>query len=61
MNENLRREVRLTKALHGTTYKELADQLKVKKSSFYSWLKGQYDFSFQKQRELQTILSEIKE
>ena len=45
MNEYLRKEVKILKALQGISYKELAEYLEVKVNSLYSWLRGNYDFS----------------
>ena len=45
MNEKLREQVKLLKALQGITYKEIAGYLEIKQDSLYSWLKGRYDFS----------------
>ena len=44
MNEYLRKEVKMLKALQGISYKELAEYLEVKVNSLYSWLRGNYDF-----------------
>lgn len=43
-NEELRKEVKLLKAFQDITYREIAEYLEIRISSFYSWLKGQYDF-----------------
>ena len=44
MNEILRKEVKLLKALQGVSYKEIAEEyLGIIKDSFYSWLKGYYN------------------
>ena len=40
MNENLRKEVKLLKALQGISYKEVAEFLEIRQDSFYNWLKG---------------------
>ena len=57
MNENLRKQVKVLKALQNINYKEIAEYLEIKQQSFYSWLKGSYDLSFNKQIKLQEILS----
>ena len=44
MNEILRKEVKLLKALQGVSYKEIAEEyLGIRQDSFYSWLKGYYN------------------
>lgn len=40
MQDNLRKEVKLLKALQSISYTEIADYLEIKKNSFYNWLKG---------------------
>ena len=44
MNDFLRNEVKLLKALQGITYKEIAEYIEIKENSLYCWLKGYYDF-----------------
>ena len=61
MNNKLREEVKLLKALQGVSYKELAEHLEIKQDSFYSWLHGYYDLSFAKQYRLTDIIATIKE
>lgn len=61
MNDYLRKECKLLKAIQGISYKELAEYLEVKQDSFYCWLKGYYDFSDQKQADLKTIIENLKE
>lgn len=60
MQENLRTEVKLLKALQGISYTEIAEYIEVKRSSFYSWLKGQYEFSDQKKELLIFIIESLK-
>ena len=45
LNDYLRKEVKLLKALQGISYKEIAEFLEIRQDSFYSWLKGYYNFS----------------
>ena len=61
MNENLRKEVKLLKALQGITYKELAEYLEIKVNSLYSWLRGNYDFSEKRLSMLQNVITNLKE
>ena len=57
----LRKNVKEIKAFQGITYKELAEYLEIKQSSFYSWLSGQYELSYYKKRRLQEIIDTLKE
>lgn len=59
MQENLRKQVKLLKALQDISYKEIAEHLEINKNSFYNWLKGYYDFSIEKEQRLIEILSLI--
>lgn len=61
MNEVLRKECKLLKALQGITYKELASYLEIRVDSFYCWLKGYYDFGTNTQERLSKIISTLKE
>lgn len=59
MQEYLRKQVKLLKALQNISYKEIAEHLEINKNSFYNWLKGYYDFSAEKEQRLIEILSLI--
>ena len=62
MNDYLRKEVKLLKALQGISYKELAEEyLGLRQDSFYSWLHGYYDLGIEKQHLLLEILNILKE
>lgn len=61
MNDILRKEVKLLKALQNVSYKELAEYLEIRTDSFYCWLKGYFDLSYNKQRRLKEIIEDIKE
>ena len=61
MNEKLREQVKLLKALQGITYKEIAGYLEIKPDSLYSRLKGRYDFSPERTKDLCDIVSNLKE
>ena len=61
MIQDLRIEVKLLKALQGVSYKELAEYLEVKQDSFYSWLKGNYEFGREKELLLKEVITNIKE
>ncbi len=62
MNNFLRKEVKLLKALQGISYTELAESyLEIKKNSFYSWLRGDFDLSLEKQKLLYEVIETLKE
>lgn len=61
MNNELRKQVKLLKALQGITYKELAEYLEIKVDSLYSWLRGNYDFSEKRLSMLQNVITNLKE
>ena len=61
MNNYLREQCKLLKALQNVSYKELAEYLEIKQDSFYSWLRGYYNLSDEKQQRLKDILTNLKE
>lgn len=61
MNEYLRKECKLLKALQGISYTEIAGYLELSTSSFYNWLCNAYDFGEEKQQKLQEIIANLKE
>jgi DNA-directed RNA polymerase specialized sigma24 family protein len=52
MNDYLRKQVKLLRALQGVKYKELAEHLEIKTSSFCNWMNNQYQLSIEKQNRL---------
>ena len=61
MDDFLRNECKYLKCYKGITYKQLADSIGIKQDSFYNWLKGYYDFSYNRRIKLQYIISTLKE
>ena len=61
MNEDLRNEVKLLKAMQGITYKELAEDLEIRQDSFSNWLRGKYELGLEKQKLLQDLVDILKE
>lgn len=61
MNEYLRKECKLLKAIQGISYKEIAEYLEITQDSFYCWIKGYYDLGNKKQKRLRTIIEDLKE
>lgn len=61
MQEKLRKDVKIIKALQGITYTEMANDLEISRSAFYNWLNGQYSLSQEKEKRLIEIIELIKE
>ena len=61
MQEELRKECKLLKAIQNISYKELAEYLEIKQDSFYCWLKGYYDLGENKETQLIEIINNLKE
>lgn len=59
--EDLRKRVKLLKALQGVPYKEIAEYIELPPKSFYSWLNGQYEFSEEREERLIFILDTLQE
>ena len=52
MNDTLRKQVRELKCYRNIQYKDIAEQIGIKPSSFNSWLKGYYNFGADKMAKL---------
>lgn len=61
MNDILRKEVKLLKALQGISYREMAEYLEISESGMYNWLKGYYELGHTKQKKLEEIIGCLKE
>lgn len=61
MNDKLRKDVKLLKALQGISYKEIAELLEIRQDSFYNWLKGYYEFGEERQNRLIEVICCLKE
>ena len=61
MNDYLRKEVKLLKAIQGISYKEIAEYLEIRQDSLYNWLCGYYELGKSKQMRLSDIISNLKE
>lgn len=61
MQDNLRKEVKIIKALQNITYTEMAEHLEISRSAFYNWVAGQYSLSKEKEQRLAEIIEMIKE
>ena len=60
MND-LRKQVKLLKALQGVSYKEIAEYLELPPKSFYNWLNGQFEFGEEREERLKDILANLWE
>ena len=61
MNDFLRKEVKLLKAIQGISYKEIAELMEMRQSSLYNWLSGNYNLGIEKQEHLQFLIDTLKE
>lgn len=59
--EDLRKRVKLLKALQEISYKEVAEYLELPAKSFYCWLNGYYEFSHKREQQLKQILDTLQE
>lgn len=60
-NERMRIECKKLKAFQDISYTEIAEYLEIKRNSFYSWLNGQYDFSYNRLQSLKIIIENLSE
>lgn len=60
-NDEARKRVRLIKAVQNIKYKEIAEYIEVKQSSFNDWLSGWYDFSEKRLKQLYDVLNTLEE
>lgn len=58
---NLRKQVKLLKALQGVSYKEIAELLEIKTNSFYAWVNAAYDLGEERENALIEIITNLKE
>lgn len=61
MNESLRKQVKMLKALQNISYKEIAEYLEINQNSFYNFINGQYNLSQERAERLQEIIINLKE
>lgn len=61
MQENLRKQVKMLKALQNISYTEIAELLEISRSAMYNWLKEQYNLSQTKADRLKEIIETLKE
>ncbi len=59
--EELRKRVKLIKALQNISYKELSEYLEIKQNSLYNFIRGAYDLSDERAERLDAILSDLWE
>lgn len=60
-DEMLRTCCKQAKVFSNISYKTIANEIGVSQDSFYSWIKGNYDFSYARARVLEHYLSRLKE
>lgn len=59
--DELRKKVKLLKALQQISYKEIAEYIELPPKSFYSWLNGQYEFSEERKKRLKDVIDTLQE
>ena len=57
--DELRKRVKLLKALQGYDYKEIAEYMELPPMSFYAWLNGHYEFSPKRKAQLEDIITTL--
>ena len=58
----LRKQVKLAKAMDDEwNFKNMSEVLQISPNSFYNWLSGAYELSSAKERELDSLLSDLLE
>ena len=58
--DNLRQQVKLAKALNDEwSYKAMSEVIQISSNAFYNWLNGYYDLSYNKERELSDLVSNL--
>ena len=60
--EILRKQVKLAKALNDDwSFKQMGEAIEITAHAFYNWLHGYYELSSQKERQLQSLISDLLE
>lgn len=60
-NEELRKEVRMLKATHRISFKAFAETNNFKVSSFYNWLRGDFDYTDHSCEIVNNAIQRVKE
>ena len=61
MQDELRKQVKLLKALQGISYTEIAEHLEIHRNSLYNWLNQQFSLSADKESRLLEIIGYLKD
>lgn len=61
MQEKLREQVKIIKAMYGDEYKyiDFAEYLEMNINSFYNWLNGYYNLGTEREQKLKDIVNDI--
>ena len=60
--DDLRKQVKLAKAMDDEwNFKNMSEVIQISPNSFYNWLYGAYELSSIKERELESLLSDLLE
>ena len=58
--DNLRQQVKLAKALNDEwSYKTMSEVIQISANAFYNWLNGYYQLSYNKERKLSELVSNL--
>ena len=60
-NDFLREQVKLLKVQQNISYKEFVEFIDFNYSTFYSWLRGAFNYSEEKLEDIECLLLSIKE
>ena len=60
-NEILRNEIKELKLQEGVSYKEFVEIINYNYSTFYSWLRGSFNYSEEKLEDIENLINSIKE
>ena len=61
MQDELRKQVKLLKALQGISYTEIAEHLEIHRNSLYNWLNQQFELSADRESRLLEIIGYLKD
>lgn len=59
-NEDLRALAREMKWKYNYSFKSISKEIGVKPNSFYCWLNGQYELSFETEQRLKEVLQKLR-
>ena len=58
--DKLRQQVKIAKALNDEwNFKAMSEVIQISVHSFYNWLNGSYELSYNKEKELENLISDL--